>query len=269
MMPSAKNLAIVVLVVVGVGTVAWLKTGRQSPAVPADPQQAASPQASQRRLPRLVELGAGKCEACKKMAPIIEALRREYAGRVEVESIDVIAEEDRARPFEWRLIPLQVFLDADGKELWRHEGFLAKEEIVGRLRVLKMVAGPEERPRDTTSTPVAKTVQASGNSSHQRQVADTKASREGLVRLVDLGADRCIPCKMMAPILEEVKTEYAGRAVVEFIDVWKDRDAGRKYGVQAIPTQIFYDCQGKEVWRHEGFLPKELIIAKFHELGVK
>jgi thioredoxin 1 len=89
----------------------------------------------------------------------------------------------------------------------------------------------------------------------------------GLPRMVDLGADNCIPCKKMAPILVELKSEYAGKATIDFIDVWKNPQAGEPYGVRVIPTQIFFDRDGKEVWRHEGFLPKAEIIAKLKELG--
>ena len=89
-----------------------------------------------------------------------------------------------------------------------------------------------------------------------------------LPRLVDLGADKCIPCKMMAPILEELKTDYAGRMNVEFIDVWKNPDAGKPYGIELIPTQIFYDAAGKELFRHVGFFGKEDILGKWKELGV-
>ena len=77
-----------------------------------------------------------------------------------------------------------------------------------------------------------------------------------------------IPCKMMAPILEELKKEYAGRMEVEFIDVWKNPDAGKAYGIEMIPTQIFFDAGGKELFRHEGFFGKEDILAKWKELGV-
>ncbi len=90
-----------------------------------------------------------------------------------------------------------------------------------------------------------------------------------LPRVVDLGADKCIPCKQLAPILEELKQEYAGRVIVEFIDVWKNPKAGEPYKISVIPTQIFFDQEGKEVWRHVGFLPKADFIAKFKELGVK
>lgn len=72
---------------------------------------------------------------------------------------------------------------------------------------------------------------------------------------------------MMAPVLEELKKEYAGKLVVEFIDVWKNPDAGKEYRIQLIPTQIFYDSNDKELFRHEGFSSKEDILAKWKEWG--
>jgi thioredoxin 1 len=91
---------------------------------------------------------------------------------------------------------------------------------------------------------------------------------QGIPRLVDLGADKCIPCKKMAPILKAMKEEYAGRMVVEFIDVWKNPDAGKKYKIQVIPTQIFYDASGKELGRHQGFMSKEDILAQWKKFGI-
>ncbi|WP_353743174.1 thioredoxin family protein [Desulfacinum infernum] len=91
----------------------------------------------------------------------------------------------------------------------------------------------------------------------------------GMVTLVDLGAHKCIPCKMMAPILEELKKEYEGRAAVIFIDVWEHREAARRFGIRAIPTQIFYDKDGKEAFRHVGFLDKKSIVHVFRKLGVE
>lgn len=96
--------------------------------------------------------------------------------------------------------------------------------------------------------------------------ATAKAARP---RLVDLGADKCIPCKAMAPILKDLKAEYAGRMDVEFIDVWKNPGAGKAYKIKLIPTQIFIDAAGKERFRHEGFLSKKDILAKWKELGVE
>ena len=88
-------------------------------------------------------------------------------------------------------------------------------------------------------------------------------------RLVDLGADKCIPCKMMAPILEELEKEYQDKAAILFVDVWENPDAGAKYGIKLIPTQIFYNAEGKEVLRHEGFLDKATIVNELQKLGVK
>jgi thioredoxin 1 len=89
-----------------------------------------------------------------------------------------------------------------------------------------------------------------------------------LPRLVDLGADKCIPCKMMAPILDDLKKTYVGKLEVEFIDVWKNSAAGEQYGIRVIPTQIFIGADGKELFRHEGFFSKEDILAKWKEFGL-
>ena len=85
-------------------------------------------------LPRLVELGAGKCQACKRMAPIIEELKKEYAGRVIVESIDVIEQAERARQYKFTLIPTQVLIDKDGKEVWRHMGSVPKADLIAKFK---------------------------------------------------------------------------------------------------------------------------------------
>jgi thioredoxin 1 len=90
----------------------------------------------------------------------------------------------------------------------------------------------------------------------------------GLVTMVDLGATKCIPCKMMAPIIEELQKEYAGRASIVFIDVWEHNEQVKRFGIRAIPTQIFYDKAGKEVSRHVGFMDKKSIVATFEKLGV-
>jgi len=73
---------------------------------------------------------------------------------------------------------------------------------------------------------------------------------------------------MMAPILEELKKDYADKFVTEFIDVWENEGAAKKYGVEVIPTQIFFDANGKELFRHVGFYSKEDILNKWKELGI-
>ena len=106
------------------------------------------------------------------------------------------------------------------------------------------------------------------NSSAEFDPKATLATASNLPKLIDLGAGKCIPCKMMAPVLEELKKEYAGRLNVEFIDVWVNPDAGKPYGIEIIPTQIFFDATGKEIFRHVGFFGKEDILGKWKELGV-
>jgi thioredoxin 1 len=89
---------------------------------------------------------------------------------------------------------------------------------------------------------------------------------KGMVTMVDLGAKACIPCKMMAPVLDEVEKEYRGKAAVVFIDVWKDHDQIARFGITAIPTQIFYDRDGKETTRHTGFMDKQAIRQVLDQL---
>jgi thioredoxin 1 len=89
----------------------------------------------------------------------------------------------------------------------------------------------------------------------------------GCPALVDLGAGKCIPCKMMAPILDEMRETFKGQLDVVFIDVWKDAAPGRQYGVKVIPTQIFFDEDGNELFRHQGFFSREDILAKWEEFG--
>lgn len=91
---------------------------------------------------------------------------------------------------------------------------------------------------------------------------------KNMVTMVDLGAKSCVPCKMMAPILEKLEKDYKDRAAIVFIDVWKDPEQAKQFGVRVIPTQIFYDKQGKEVLRHTGFMSEEAIVTQLKKMGV-
>lgn len=92
---------------------------------------------------------------------------------------------------------------------------------------------------------------------------------KALPRLVDLGAGKCLPCKMMTPVLEDLKASYSGTMDVQFIDVWENPEVGKKYEIFMIPTQIFFDAAGNELFRHEGFITKDDILAKWKDLGVE
>ncbi|HEX3045240.1 MAG TPA: thioredoxin family protein [Bacillota bacterium] len=87
--------------------------------------------------------------------------------------------------------------------------------------------------------------------------------------MMDLGATTCIPCKMMVPVMEELARELQGKVDIQFVDVQKKDQLAQKFKIYAIPTQIFFDKKGKELFRHEGFYAKTEIMAKLKELGLK
>jgi len=124
------------------------------------------------------------------------------------------------------------------------------------LVLIKTANHQEEKPAFQTSNEVSK--------------PDPQGkSIEDLPMLIDLGRGTCIPCIKMKPILDEIAVEYKGRAIVKVIDLRYEPQEARRYGIRLIPTQIFYDATGKEVYRHEGFMDKLSIEQKLKEIGVK
>lgn len=95
-----------------------------------------------------------------------------------------------------------------------------------------------------------------------------KTLTSGKPFLVDFGANSCIPCRQMRPILKEIGKEYAGKTEVLVIDVYKYQNLAREYKILLIPTLVFFDSKGKEVFRHVGALDKEKIVAKLKEIGM-
>jgi thioredoxin 1 len=91
---------------------------------------------------------------------------------------------------------------------------------------------------------------------------------KGIATMVDLGSDTCIPCKLMTPIMGKVENKYRGKAAVILIDVKKNRESLKRFGVRAIPTQIFFNEQSTEVYRHEGFMSEAEIDEVFQNMGV-
>ena len=135
---------------------------------------------------------------------------------------------------------------------------IAAVGIVVALKNQKAEPTASQEPQAGSSS-----AESSGSEQIQAKPAETLAPP----KLVDLGAKTCIPCKMMAPILEELKTEFKGKLEVVFIDVWENPDQAKEYRIKLIPTQIFYDGVRKELFRHEGFYSKEDILGKWKEFG--
>lgn len=132
-----------------------------------------------------------------------------------------------------------------------------EDDVIGDVRVLKIHKHKVEFER-----------------SGRRWSQSMPAAKEGVVGsglpvLLELGSPKCPPCRRMTPILNKLKVEYAGKFQIRYIDVWKDRAAGTKYGVRAIPTQIFFDSSGKELFRHVGFYSRRDILNTWKKLGVK
>jgi thioredoxin 1 len=109
---------------------------------------------------------------------------------------------------------------------------------------------------------------SAGTNAHGTRLDFESLPVKGMVTLIDLGATECIPCKMMAPIMVKLEADYKDKAVIAFIDVWKHKEQAPKYKIRAIPTQIFYDASGTEVYRHEGFMSEKDIVAQLTKMGV-
>ena len=99
-------------------------------------------------------------------------------------------------------------------------------------------------------------------------LADDSVIGNGKPVLLELGSHSCMPCQKMMPILDELNAEQTA-FVVSFVDVWAVEGKSEQYGIKSIPTQIFFDGDGTELFRHVGFYPKEDILAKWRELGVQ
>jgi thioredoxin 1 len=96
----------------------------------------------------------------------------------------------------------------------------------------------------------------------------TDLPAKGMVTMIDLGATECVPCKLMAPIMAKMEKQYEGKAAIVFIDVWKHKEQARRFGIRAIPTQIFFNENGEEVFRNVGFMSEAAIINQLKKMGV-
>ncbi len=134
----------------------------------------------------------------------------------------------------------------------------ALQELLGELRRNAKIEIAEDRLKGIASKP------AESNTDEDFK----KALLSGKPVLVDFGANSCIPCRQMRPILKEVGKEYAGKASVLVIDVYKYQSLAGEYKVRLIPTLIFFDSKGREVFRHMGALEKQKIVEKLKEIGV-
>ncbi len=131
-----------------------------------------------------------------------------------------------------------------------------------------MLAPSGCKPREAEPAGPQKETVAQGGVASATAEPASAAREQKLPRLLDLGAHACIPCKKMKPILDDLMANYADTFETVFIDVWQNQEAGKKYGIQSIPTQIFFDADGNELQRHTGFIAKEDILATWKKHGI-
>lgn len=133
------------------------------------------------------------------------------------------------------------------------------------VAVIAVLTVKRNRSAGNETTPTSEVAAPKIPVAYQRESLTGK----GLPVLIDVGAETCIPCKMMAPVLAELKSEHAGRLAVYFLNLDDFPGLAREYRIRVKPTQIFYDAAGRELFRHEGFFAKEDILAKWGEFGVE
>jgi thioredoxin 1 len=125
---------------------------------------------------------------------------------------------------------------------------------------------PSPTSRETAAQSPAPAPQTPATGAKPKRTQTPKGN--ALPQMIELGSKTCIPCQMMQPILEELRKKYKGQLEVPFWDVYEHPDKAKAYGIRIIPTQVFIGADGKEFFRHEGFFPKEDVLAKFQEHGI-
>jgi len=95
-----------------------------------------------------------------------------------------------------------------------------------------------------------------------------QALTSGKPVLVDFGANSCLPCRELRPVLKEIAAEHSEKAKILVIDVYKYQNLAREHKVLMLPTLIFFDSKGKETFRNVGLMEKEKIVGKLKEIGM-
>ena len=106
---------------------------------------------------------------------------------------------------------------------------------------------------------------------NQKLNTDKSDTLKPMITFVELGSVKCIPCRKMQPVMKAIEEKYGDQIEVVFYDVWKSdqRKYGEEYNIRLIPTQVFLDKDGKEIFRHEGFFPEAEIDKFLQKQGLK
>ncbi len=156
-----------------------------------------------------------------------------------------------------REVPLAGIFYVEGNAAAIVDGKVVKEgDVVNGVRILKIHRHEVE-------------FQKSDRKWTQKMPVADESTSSGLPVLLQLGSHGCPPCRKMTPILDDLRADYGGKFRIRYIDVWANTEAGNKYGVKKIPTQIFYDKEGRELYRHVGFYSKKEILVRWKKLDIE
>lgn len=105
-------------------------------------------------------------------------------------------------------------------------------------------------------------IACAGSADDQAHSKESGENQKYEITFIELGSVKCIPCRMMQPVMEKLERDFAGKVRVVFHDVWtrEGKPYASKYRIRAIPTQVFLDKDGKEIYRHTGYFQYEEIV---------
>ncbi len=189
------------------------------------------------------------------------------------------AQTELVRSYFAKIVEPVKVTDAEVKEFYENNkdmcGGASLDALKGQLTdyVLqqKQQAAAEEHVR-TLGKRMPIQVNATWVASQSQLARDNpvdKARSSGKPSMVDFGASGCRPCDMMTPILKDLEKKYEGKASILFVHVREEQVLAGRYGVQSIPTQVFFDKDGREVFRHTGFYPQAEIEKHLAKMGVQ
>ena len=191
-----------------------------------------------------------------EMSVIQNLLKKEVFDKVQVDpkEVEELYKQHKDQMGKKSLNEVAPMIEAAIREA---KGKEKMEEYVASLKNKAKVEVDENRLKDITSLPPA--------TNTKEEFA--QAIKNGKPMVVDFGSNSCLPCRQIRPILKEIEKEYTGKAQILILDVYKYQDLAKEYRVQLIPTLVFFDKGGKEVFRHVGAWDKDSIVNKLKESG--
>ena len=198
---------------------------------------------------------AAKAEDAE-MSVIQNLLKKEVFDKIQVDpkEVEELYKQHKDQMGKKSLNEVAPMIEAAIREA---KGKEKVEEYVASLKNKAKIEVDESRLKNITVQPPA--------TNTKEEFA--QGIKSGKPMVVDFGSNSCLPCRQIRPILKEIEKEYTGKAQILVLDVYKYQDLAKEYRVQLIPTLVFFDKGGKEVFRHVGAWDKDSIVTKLKESG--